>query len=103
MSGPRRVPIHTSLCAPVLLLGAERELVLISGLIAAVLVLSLARIVFAIIGIGFWIVTLAMLRRAARFDRSLSAVYLRHLRYRPYYPAQSPCTAPPARVHQQLP
>ena len=53
---PRAIPIHLSLIRPILLMGAERELVLISGILAAVLVsaiflLSMRRI-RALVGVG---------------------------------------------------
>jgi len=51
-------------------MGAERELVLISGIIAAVLVMSLERIVFTIVGVVFWSLSLAVLQRL----RKLTAV-----------------------------
>jgi len=100
---PRTLPIHASLSTPILLLGAERQLVLLSGLIAAVLVLSLARPVFVIVGALFWLLSLAALRRAAKFDPQFSRIYLRHTRYADYYAAQSRATAAIARVHEQVP
>ena len=51
---PRTIPIHLSLIRPILLMGAERELVLISGILAAVLVMSLARLLFTVVGVVFW-------------------------------------------------
>jgi len=103
MTAPRLTPIHGSITSPVLVLGAERRLVLISGIVAAVLILSLARPLFALVGIGFWIVTLAALRRGAGVDPELSHVYLRHRRYRAYYAAQSNCCARQPVVREQLP
>ena len=38
MDDPRRIPIHPSLTRPVLLAGAERELVLVNGTIVAALI-----------------------------------------------------------------
>jgi len=90
---PRAVPIHVSLIRPILLMGCERELVLSSAIIAAVLVLSLERLVFTIAGVVFWSLSLAALQRAAKADPQFSRVYLRHARYRAYYAAQSRVTA----------
>jgi type IV secretion system protein VirB3 len=90
---PRVVPIHVSLIRPILLMGCERELVLTSAIIAAVLVLSLERLVFTVVGVVFWSLSLAALQRAAKADPQFSRVYLRHARYRAYYAAQSPATS----------
>jgi type IV secretory pathway TrbD component len=86
---PRMLAIHTSLIRPILLMGAERELVLISAILAAVLVMSLERLLFTIVGIVFWSIGLVALRRAAKADPQFSRVYLRHTRYPAYYAAQS--------------
>jgi type IV secretion system protein TrbD len=100
---PRALPIHLSLIRPVLLLGAERELVLVSAIIAAVLVLSLERFVFAVAGVVFWGLSLAVLQRIAKADPRFTRVYLRHVRYRSYYPAQSRTTARVPSVQAQMP
>jgi len=86
---PRTIAVHQSLIRAILLMGAERELVLISGILAAVLVMSLARLFFTVIGVVFWALSLAALQRAAKSDPQFTRVYLRHTRYRAYYPAQS--------------
>lgn len=89
----RTIPIHLSLIRPILLMGCERELLLSSAIIAAVLVLSLERLIFTIAGVLFWGMSLAALQRAAKADPQFSRVYLRHARYRAYYAAQSRATA----------
>lgn len=99
----RTIPIHLSLIRPVLLLGAERELVLISGILAAVLVLSIERLLFTVVGVVFWALSVAALQRAAKFDPQLCQVYVRHTRYRAYYAAQSRVTARTASIHEGMP
>lgn len=103
MNDRRAVPIHLSLIRPILLMGAERELVLISGIIAAVLVMSLERIVFTIVGVVFWSLSLAVLQKAAKADPQFSRVYLRHTRYRAYYAAQSRVSSRLASVREGMP
>jgi len=80
-----RSPIHRALSRPNLLLGADRELVLVTGLasaISAFVVLTWYSIMF---GLVFWIVILAMLRMMAKTDPMLRQVYMRHVRYRRAY------------------
>lgn len=100
---PRMIPVHVSLIRPILLMGAERELLLSSAIIAAVLVMSLERLVFTIAGIIFWCMSLALLQRAAKADPQFSRVYLRHVRYRAYYAAQSRVTARLPYVREGMP
>jgi type IV secretion system protein VirB3 len=100
---PRAIPIHLSLIRPILLMGAERELVLISGILAAVLVMSLARLLFTIIGVVFWALSLGALQRAAKSDPQFTRVYLRHTRYRAYYAAQSRATSRLSTVREGMP
>lgn len=100
---PRTIPVHLSLMRPILLMGGERELVLISAIIAAVLVLSLERLIFTVIGVVFWSLSLAALQRAAKADPQFSRVYVRHSRYRAYYAAQSRATAGASSVTQGMP
>jgi type IV secretion system protein VirB3 len=100
---PRAIPVHLSLIRPILLMGAERELVLSSGIIAAVLVMSLERLVFTVTGVLFWTMSLAALQRAAKADPQFSRVYLRHVRYRAYYAAQSRVTSRMATIREGMP
>ena len=100
---PRRIPVHASLMRPILLMGAERGLVLISAIIAAVLVLSLERLLFTVVGVVFWGLSLAARQRAAKADPQFSRVYLRHARYRAYYAAQSRVSARISSVREGLP
>jgi type IV secretory pathway TrbD component len=100
---PRTIPIHASLIRPILLMGAERELVLVSAIIAAVLVMSLERLIFTVAGVVFWGLSLAILQRAAKADPQFSRVYLRHTRYRAYYAAQSWASTHSACAREGMP
>ena len=100
---PRTIPIHASLMRAILLMGAERELLLISAIVAAVLVLSLQQLLFTVVGVVFWCLSLAALQRAAKADPQFSRVYLRHTRYRAYYEAQSRPSARLSSIREGLP
>lgn len=99
METPRRAPIHPSLTRPLLLAGAERELVLVNGTLIAALVFGVgfhwASVTMAIVlaTLGHWALT-----RAAKHDPQLSRIYVRHIRYLEYYPAQAAVDAPPGYV-----
>lgn len=83
-------PIHPSLVRPILLAGADRTLVL----------LNITCIVMLLFGVGLHLGTIAAalffafaghgtLLRLAKFDPDFSRVYLRHIRYKGFYPALS--------------
>lgn len=85
----RTVPIRQSPLQPILLFGAERELVLGSGLISIFLIAGVMTWLAVFAGVLFWVGMLWLLTRMAKVDPMLSRVYLRHVRYQAYYPAQS--------------
>ena len=89
MSGLRHTEIRRVLYRPYLLLGGERNLVLVTGIACSSLIVLGLNIIGAVIGTGIWLVSLGLLRLMAKFDPQLSQVYLRYIKYQPYYPARS--------------
>ena len=88
MDEPRRIAIHRSLNRPHLLLGAERSLVLLAGLVTALLLFSgNISIVSITLAVTFWSGSFWALVRMAKADPQMSRVYQRHIRYRAYYNA----------------
>ncbi len=103
MDEPRRTPIHRSLTRPLLLGGAERELVLVNGILIAALVFGVGfhwvsvSIAILLATVGHW-----ALMRAARYEPRLNRIYVRHVRYQPYYPARPMSQAPSAWVYPSV-
>ena len=103
MDEPRRAPIHPSLTRPLLLAGAERELVLVNATIIAALIFGVGfhwlslTIGGLLATVGHWALT-----RAAKYDPRLSRIYVRHVRHQPYYPARPLIGAPPAWVYSSV-
>ena len=90
MNEPRRIPIHRSLNRPHLLLGAERSLVLLTGMITALVMFSGSISPTSIImGVAFWCCSFWALVRMGKADPQMSQVYQRHIRHRSYYSAHS--------------
>ncbi|SCX23026.1 conjugal transfer protein TrbD [Agrobacterium sp. DSM 25558] len=86
-----RVRIHRALSRPALLFGADRELVLMTGLTAVILIFVVLTMVSAAVGFTIWVVVVGLLRMMARADPFMRQVYLRHMRYRAHYrPTSSP-------------
>ncbi|WP_064697357.1 conjugal transfer protein TrbD [Rhizobium aegyptiacum] len=84
-----RSRIHRALSRPNLLMGADRELVLLSGLAAIILIFVVLTWYAAIFGMGLWLVAIAALRMMAKADPLMRRVYLRHVSYRSAYRATS--------------
>lgn len=91
LSGLQRSLIHRALSRPSLLLGADRELVLITGLAAVILVFVVLTAYSAVFGVLIWIIVVGVLRAMAKADPMMRQVYIRHVFYRPYY---QPTTSP---------
>jgi type IV secretion system protein VirB3 len=83
------VPVHRSLVRPMLLLGGEREPVMMLGMISGIFILSLFRWWTVAIGVGLWMVGLFFLQRIAEKDPIMSKTFSRSLKYRKFIPAAS--------------
>jgi type IV secretory pathway TrbD component len=86
---PREVIIHQSANRPNLLLGGDRELVLVTIMITTGLGFSLASWWGIGLAVVFWLGSVGSLQRMGKADPLLRHVYLRHIRYLAFYPAKS--------------
>lgn len=90
MNAPlRTVPIHRAGSRVNLFMGCDRELVLFCGVLSFALIFSAQEWHATLIGLALWFVALFLLRLMAKADPLMRFVYLRHRRYRAYYPARS--------------
>ncbi|MES2538239.1 MAG: conjugal transfer protein TrbD [Pseudomonadota bacterium] len=85
----RTIPIRRSGNRHNLFMGGDRELVMFSGLLAFALVFSAQELRATVFGLLLWFGALFMCRLMAKSDPRLRFVYLRHRRYKAYYPARS--------------
>lgn len=85
----RRVPIRRAGNRIILFLGGDRELVMLSGLLAGALIFSAMTWFATVFGIVLWSVALKVLRGMAKSDPQMRAVYMRNRTYARYYPARS--------------
>jgi type IV secretory pathway TrbD component len=85
----RTLPLHRALLHPILVLGAERELVLSTALLAAGLIFSVHQWWSVVSGGVLWLLGLAALQRMAKHDPLLSQLLARQLRYQRWYPARA--------------
>lgn len=87
--GLARHSIHRALSRPQLLMGADRELVLVTGLVSAILIFVVLTIYSALLGIVIWMILVGLLRIMAKSDPLMRRVYARHVAYRSNYRATS--------------
>ena len=96
---PREIMIHQSANRPNQLMGGDRELVLVSLLTSVALAFSLASWWGGGVSVAWYVGAMAVLKRMGKADPLLRHVYMRHIRYRPFYPAKSGlysrCLQPP--------
>ena len=84
-----RSRVHRSLSRPNLLMGADRELVLLTALAAVILIFVVLTWDAALFGIAVWLVAVAALRMMAKADPLMRRVYLRPISYKNFYRATS--------------
>jgi len=94
MDQPREVPFHESANRPQLLMGGDRELILVSAILAAMLVFAVMKWWSILGGLVLWLIAVGVLARMAKVDPLLRHVYIRHIGYRDFYPAKSRMSAP---------
>ncbi|MDD5708516.1 MAG: conjugal transfer protein TrbD [Kiritimatiellae bacterium] len=85
----RAIPIRRAGNRQSLFMGGDRELVMFAGLMAFALIFSAQELRATVVGLLLWFGALFLCRRMAKSDPKLRFVYLRHRRYKPYYPARS--------------
>ena len=85
----RMLAIHQSLHRHNHVLGAERELVLMCGLLGFLVGFGGFSLLSCGSGIVFYIVSLLILRRMAKSDPIMSKVWMRHIKQQFYYPAKT--------------
>lgn len=81
----RTIPIRRVASRTNLFMGGDREMVMFSILLAAVLIFTSQDWVAAGVGIAIWAGSLALLRRMAKSDPMLRQVYRRSLKYNQSY------------------
>lgn len=85
----RTIPIRRAGNRDNLFMGGDRELVMFSGLLAFALIFSAQELRATVVGLVLWFGSLFLFRIMAKADPKMRFVYLRHRRYKSYYPARS--------------
>ncbi len=85
----RTIPIRRAGNRPNLFMGGDREMVMFSGLLAGALIFSAQEWKASLFGTILWFTSLYLLRLMAKSDPQMRAVYIRHRRYKTYYPPRA--------------
>jgi len=85
----RHLPFHRVLHRPNLFLGGEREPTLLTLILAGGVAVSGMNTVSFLVGAALWFSAIPVLRWMAKADPLMSRIYVRHIKYRGYYPARS--------------
>lgn len=85
----RSLPIRRAGNRHNLFMGGDRELVMFTGLLAGALVFSAQEWKATFFGSFLWFTSLYLLRLMAKSDAKMRHIYMRHRRYKTYYPARS--------------
>ncbi len=85
----RTIPSRRAGNRPNLFMGGDRELVMFSGLLAFALIFSALEVRATVVGLLLWFGALFACRLMAKSDPLLRQVYMRHRKYKSYYPARS--------------
>ena len=85
----RTIPIRRAGNRTNLFMGGDRELVMFSGLLAFALIFSAQELRATVVGLLLWFGALFVFRIMAKADPKMRFVYLRHRRYKTFYPARS--------------
>jgi type IV secretory pathway TrbD component len=85
MSDLRKTPLYRALYRPQLLLGGDRNLMIVVLFSAALLTVVSMNTVSIVLGLFILVVGVYSLRKAAKADPLMRQVYLRHIKYSGYY------------------
>ncbi len=89
MENLQTVEIYSALNRPNLIFGCDRELILMSGVIAFALVFSGMTILSSMIGIAILFFNGFFLRMMAKSDPKMRDVFMRQIKYKKFYFARS--------------
>ena len=98
MEANKGVPIRQSLTKPIMIAGAERELMILVGFSSAmILTAGMSFLATTIAAIVFFVGTY-LARALAKEDPYIIKIFLRHIKYRNYYPATEKLEVPEKEI-----
>ena len=85
----QKIDIYSALNKPNLIFGADRELMLITGLISFALIFTGATLITSVIGIALFFVCGLLLKKKKKSDPLMRQIFIRQNKYKKFYYPQS--------------
>lgn len=84
----RNITIHRSCIRHTTLLGGDRELIMIGGLVAVACIFVLQTTYAIVFGFALWFFVLFASRLMIKADVLMKKIYLKHIKYQKFYSAK---------------
>ncbi|EIQ3378829.1 VirB3 family type IV secretion system protein [Campylobacter coli] len=85
----QKIDIYSALNKPNLIFGADRELILMLGIVSFALIFTGATLITSVIGIALFFVCGLLLRLMAKSDPLMRQIFIRQNKYKKFYYPQS--------------
>ncbi|EPG0015542.1 conjugal transfer protein TrbD [Campylobacter coli] len=85
----QKIDIYSALNKPNLIFGADRELILMLGIVSFALIFTGATLLTSVIGIALFFVCGLLLRLMAKSDPLMRQIFIRQIKYKKFYYPQS--------------
>ncbi|EOA4972317.1 conjugal transfer protein TrbD [Campylobacter coli] len=85
----QKIDIYSSLNKPNLIFGADRELILMLGIVSFALIFTGATLLTSIVGITLFFICSILLRLMAKSDPLMRQIFIRQIKYKKFYYPQS--------------
>lgn len=91
---PIKIPLYKALTQPILIAGAERELSILIGFMAAIVWVAGKDFLSFVLAISIWLIGNAIARAATKEESQRIKIFARHIKYNNYYPATEKIDSP---------
>ncbi|APA53396.1 VirB3 family type IV secretion system protein [Campylobacter coli] len=85
----QKIDIYSALNKPNLIFGADRELILMLGIVSFALIFTGATLLTSIVGITLFFICSILLRLMAKSDPLMRQIFIRQIKYKKFYYPQS--------------
>jgi len=80
-----QIPFHNSLNKPKLVMGGDRELMMMTALISLTMIFVALSWQSLILGVVIWFIFSTLIRWMAKADPQMRKIYIRQLKYQKFY------------------
>ncbi len=91
---PIKIPLYKALTQPILIAGAERELTILIGFMAAIVWVAGKDFLSFVLALSIWFIGSAIAKAATKEENQRTKIFARHIKYKNYYPATEKIDSP---------